>query len=70
VARAVLLGATVPLIIKTGANPDGAPGEAFDAIRAGLTSDRSQYFQDFSVPFFGANRPGSAVSAGCATGSG
>ena len=62
VAKAVLLGATVPLIIKTGANPDGAPAEAFDAIRAGLTGDRSQYFQDFSVPFFGANRPGSAVS--------
>jgi non-heme chloroperoxidase len=64
VAKAVLLGAIPPLMLKTDANPDGLPIEAFDAIRAGLTADRSQFYKDLSASFYGANRPGSTVSQG------
>jgi non-heme chloroperoxidase len=64
VARAVLLGAIPPLMLKTDANPQGTPIEAFDAIRAGVSGDRSQFYRDLSVPFYGANRPGSTVSQG------
>jgi non-heme chloroperoxidase len=64
VAKAVLLGAVTPLMLKTAANPDGTPMEAFDAIRAGVTGDRSQFYKDLSAPFYGANRPGSQVSQG------
>ena len=63
-AKAVLLGAVPPLMLKTDPNPDGTPIEAFDAIRAGVTSDRSQFYKDLSVPFYGANRPGNSVSEG------
>jgi len=64
VAKAVLIGAVTPLMLKTAANPDGLPIDAFDAIRAGVTADRSQFFKDLSVPFYGANRPGAKVSQG------
>ena len=63
-ARAVLVGAVPPLMLKTAANPGGLPIEAFDQIRAGVTTDRSQYYQDLSAPFYGANRPGAKVSQG------
>jgi non-heme chloroperoxidase len=63
-AKAVLVGAVPPLMLKTEANPGGLPIEAFDQIRAGVSGDRSQCYQDLSKPFFGANRPGSQVSQG------
>lgn len=64
VARAVLLGAVPPLMLKTAANPDGTPIAAFDAIRVGVRKDRSQFFKDLTLPFYGFNRPGAAVSQG------
>jgi len=64
VAKAVLIGAVPPLMLKTEANPDGLPMEAFDKIRAGVHADRSQFFQDLTMPFYGANRPGATVSQG------
>src|SRR5579859_1673708 len=64
VAKAVLIGAVPPLMLKTAANPGGLPIEAFDQIRAGVTADRSQFYKDLSAPFYGANRPGSQVSQG------
>ncbi len=63
-AKAVLVDAIPPLMLKTDANPDGQPIEVFDQIRAGVTTDRSQYYKDLSAPFYGANRPGSKVSQG------
>src|SRR3954454_1979206 len=62
VAKAVLIGAVPPLMLKTAANPGGLPMEAFDQIRAGVLADRSQFFEDLSAPFYGANRPGATVS--------
>ncbi len=64
VAKAVLVGAVPPLMLKTEANPNGTPIEAFDQIRAGVAGDRSQFYKDLSAPFYGANRPGSKVSQG------
>jgi non-heme chloroperoxidase len=64
VAKAVLVGAIPPLMLKTDANPEGTPIEAFDEIRAGVSADRSQFYKDLSAPFYGANRPGSTVSQG------
>ena len=64
VAKAVLIGAVPPLMLKTDANPGGLPIDVFDGIRAGVLADRSQYFMDLAVPFYGANRPGAAVSQG------
>jgi non-heme chloroperoxidase len=64
VAKAVLVGAVPPLMLKTAANPGGQPIEAFNAIREGVRTDRSQFYQDLSAPFYGANRPGSTVSQG------
>ncbi len=64
VAKAVLVGAITPLMLKTAANPGGLPIEAFDQIRAGVLADRSQFFRDLSGPFYGANRPGAKVSQG------
>jgi non-heme chloroperoxidase len=63
-AKAVLVDAVPPLLVKTPDNPEGVPMEVFDGIRASLIADRSQYYQDFSAPFYGANRPGSKVSQG------
>ena len=64
VAKAVLIGAVPPLMLKTAANTGGLPMETFDGIRAGVLADRSQYFKDFSAPFYGANRAGAKVSQG------
>jgi non-heme chloroperoxidase len=64
VAKAVLIGAITPLMLKTAANPGGLPMEVFDGIRAGVKADRSQFFKDLSGPFYGANRPGANVSQG------
>ena len=64
VAKAVLVGAVPPLMLKTDANPEGLPRSVFDEIRAGVERDRSQYWMDLSAPFYGANRKGSTVSQG------
>jgi non-heme chloroperoxidase len=64
VAKAVLVDAVPPLMLRTPDNPDGLPLDLFDQIRAGLSNDRSQFYKDFSAPFYGANRPGSKVSQG------
>jgi non-heme chloroperoxidase len=64
VAKAVLIGAVPPLMLRTPANPGGLPMEAFDRIRAGVEADRSQFFKDLTVPFYGADRPGAEVSQG------
>jgi non-heme chloroperoxidase len=64
VAKAVLIGAVPPLMLKTAANPGGTPLETFDAMRAGVLADRAQFFRDLSIPFYGANRPGAKVSQG------
>ena len=64
VAKAVLIGAVPPLMLKTAANPGGLPLEVFDAIRAGVLADRSQFFKDLSLPFYGFNRAGANVSQG------
>ncbi|MFF3565019.1 alpha/beta fold hydrolase [Streptomyces sp. NPDC002574] len=64
VAKAVLLSAIPPLMLKTEANPEGLPIEVFDEIRAGVAKDRSQFYEDLSAAFYGANREGSTVSQG------
>jgi len=64
VAKAVLIGAVPPLMLKTPANPGGLPLEVCDGQRAAVQADRSQFFKDLSAPFYGANRPGSKVSQG------
>ena len=64
VAKVVLVGAITPLMLQTPANPGGLPLKAFDDIRAGVLKDRSQFFKNLSVPFFGANRAGASVSQG------
>jgi non-heme chloroperoxidase len=64
VAKAVLLGAITPLMLKTEDNPGGLPLDAFDAIRAGLSADRAEFYRELSAPFYGANRDGSTVSDG------
>jgi non-heme chloroperoxidase len=63
-AKAVLVDAIPPLMLKTAANPGGLPIETFDQLRAGLIADRSQFYKDLSAPFYGANRPGAKVSQG------
>jgi non-heme chloroperoxidase len=64
VAKAVLLGAIPPLMLQTDANPEGLPLKVFDDIRTGVATDRSQFYEDLSAAFYGANRPGSTVSRG------
>src|SRR6266550_2617599 len=64
VAKAVLIGAIPPFMLKTADNPDGVPLGEFDKIRAGVLADRSQFWKDLSFPFYGANRPDSKVSEG------
>src|SRR5919199_1557891 len=65
VAKAALVSAVPPLMLKTGANPDGLPIEVFDETRAGLRADPSQFYMDLADgPFYGANRPGANVSQG------
>ena len=64
VAKAVLIAAVPPLMLKTEANPGGLPMEIFDGIRTGVLADRSQFFKDLTATFYGANRSGSSVSQG------
>jgi non-heme chloroperoxidase len=64
VGKAVLIGAVPPLMLKTAANPEGLPIEVFDDIRAGVLADRSQFFRDLTLPFYGYNRPGAKISEG------
>ena len=64
VAKVVLVGAVPPLMLKTPANPDGTPLEAFDGIREGTAKNRSQFFYDLTIPFYGFNRDGVAVNDG------
>ena len=64
VARAVLIAAVPPIMLKSAANPEGLPMEVFDGIRKNVAADRSQAWRDFAPAFYGANRPGSKVSQG------
>jgi len=64
VAKAVLIAAVPPIMLKSAANPEGLPIEVFDSLRSALVKDRSQAYRDFAPAFFGANRPGSQVSQG------
>ncbi len=64
VKKAVLVAAVPPIMLQTAANPEGLPMEVFDAIRAGVAGDRSQYYKDLAIAFYGANRPGANVSQG------
>jgi non-heme chloroperoxidase len=64
VAKAVLIAAVPPLMLKTSANPGGLPMEAFEQIRASVLADRSQFWKDLSMPFYGYHRPGAKVSEG------
>jgi non-heme chloroperoxidase len=64
VAKAVLIGAVPPLMLKTAANPGGLPIEVFDGLRAAVLADRSQFWTDLSLPFYGYNRPGAKISEG------
>jgi non-heme chloroperoxidase len=64
VAKAVLIAAVPPLMLKTATNPEGLPSEVFDSLRSSLARDRSQFYKDFALMFYGANRPGAKVSPG------
>jgi non-heme chloroperoxidase len=64
ISKAVLIGAVPPLMLKTEANPGGLPRSAFDALREATANDRSQFFRDLSLPFYGYNRPGAKISEG------
>jgi len=64
VAKVVLIAAVPPIMLKTPANPEGLPMEVFDGLRAGLVKDRSQFYKDLAIQFYGANRPGATVSQG------
>jgi non-heme chloroperoxidase len=64
VAKAALIGAIPPVMLRSEANPAGLPIEVFDKLRAGVAADRSQFFKELSLPFYGYNRPGAKVSEG------
>jgi non-heme chloroperoxidase len=64
VAKAVLIGAVPPLMLKTAGNPGGTPIEAFDKIRAAVLADRSSFWRELAVPFYGFNRAGAKTSQG------
>jgi non-heme chloroperoxidase len=64
VAKAVLIAAVPPLVLKTAANPGGLPIEVFDLIRAGVLADRSQFWKDLTMAFYGYNRPGAKTHEG------
>src|SRR5258705_3397588 len=64
VAKAVLIGAVPPLMLKTAANPGGLPIDVFDGIRKGVLADRSQFFKDLTLPLYGYHRPGAKISQG------
>ena len=64
VAKAVLIGAVPPLMLKTDKNPGGLPISVFDGIRAGVVADRCQFYKELTLPFYGYNRPGAKISEG------
>lgn len=64
VAKAVLLSAVPPIMLKSASNPEGLPIEVFDELRSGIAKDRSQFYKDLAIQFYGANRPGAEVSQG------
>ncbi len=64
VSKAVLIGAVPPIMLKTPHNPGGLPMSVFDGIRAGVVADRSQYFRELSLPFYGYNKPDAKISQG------
>ena len=64
VAKAVLIAAVPPIMLKSAANPEGLPMDVFDGLRTSLARDRSQFHKDFALMFYGANRPGAKVSQG------
>ena len=64
VVKVATAGAVPPVMLKSDSNPEGTPIEAFDGIRAGVLADRSQFYKDLAVPFFGSNREGSTISQG------
>ncbi|MGF9762186.1 alpha/beta hydrolase [Microvirga sp. 0TCS3.31] len=64
VAKVVLVGAVPPLMLKTEPNPEGTPMEVFDGIRQNTAGDRSQFFKDLTIPFYGFNRDGAKVNDG------
>jgi len=64
VAAAALIAAVPPTLVKSASNPEGLPIELFDGLRSGMAKDRSQFYKDFAVVFYGANRPGASVSRG------
>lgn len=64
VAKVVLIAAVPPIMVKTDANPDGLPLELFDGLRAAVAADRAQFWKEFAIQFYGANRPGAQVSQG------
>ena len=64
VAKAVLMSAVPPLMLKTEKNPGGLPLAVFDSIRAGVANNRPQFYKDFTLPFYGYNRPGAKISEG------
>ena len=64
VSKAVLIGAVPPLMLKTDNNPGGLPVSVFDGIRAGVLADRSQFFKDLTMPFYGYNRTNAKISEG------
>jgi non-heme chloroperoxidase len=64
VVKAALISAVPPIMVKSDANPEGLPIEVFDRMRASLAKDRSQFYKDLAVQFYGANRPGAKVTQG------
>ena len=64
VAKAVLISAVTPFMLQTKENPEGVPSSIFDGIREGTATNRAQYFEDFTIPFYGYNRPEAKISQG------
>jgi len=64
VSKAVLIFTVSPIVVKSATNPAGVPREVFDNLRSGMTKDRSQFYKDLAILFYGANRPGAKVSQG------
>lgn len=64
VSKAALISAVPPLLVQSETNPEGLPRSVFDGLRSGIARDRSQFYKEFSLPFYGANRPGAKVSEG------
>ena len=64
VSKAVLISTVSPIVVKSATNPAGVPREVFDNLRSGMTKDRSQFYKDLAILFYGANRPGAKVSQG------